>query len=215
MRISGLASWVLGVGLAFGFTACNDSGGGGGGSGNFDFGDNDQGVVLCLGDSITEGECVPAGAPYPARLASMSGKTVINQGACGEKSGGGRDRVGSLLNRFKPGYICILYGANDAIFGLSVDEVVGNIRAIVQAAKANNTLPIVATCTPMFGIHEIYNQAASDYSVAIRQMAKEEGARLVDLDKEFGNDQSFLQADGLHPSDSGNTLIAMSFNDRI
>ena len=46
-------------------------------------------------------------------------------------------------------------------------------------------------------------------------MAEEEGVRLVDLEKEFGSDQSLLQSDGLHPSDSGTQLIATLFAEAI
>lgn len=53
------------------------------------------------------------------------------------------------------------------------------------------------------------------YSDAIRQLAKDEGIKLADLNKEFGTDRSLLQPDGLHPSDAGNQLMAMVFNDKI
>ena len=44
---------------------------------------------------------------------------------------------------------------------------------------------------------------------------EEEGAKLVDLQEEFGTDRSLIQEDGLHPSDSGTQIIAASFNDKI
>lgn len=199
---------VLGSFLA----ACEDDGGG---SSTPDVGDNDINTVVCLGDSITEGECVPAGPPYPSRLAGLSGKNVINQGSCGEKSGSGASRAGGVLDRYSPGYMCILYGANDAIFDRPTEDVVNNIRAIVQACKANQTVPIVGTLLPMYDGHAFAAGSARDISAGIRTMAKEEGARLVDLEAEFGDDRSLLQADGLHPSDAGNQLIALAFNDAI
>ena len=188
---------------------------GGGGSSTPDVGSNDINTVVCLGDSITEGECVPAGAPYPARLGGLSGKSVVNQGSCGEKSGSGAARADGVLDKYKPGYICILYGANDAIFDRPTADVVANIRSIVQSAKANQTVPLVATLLPMYDGHAFANGNAKDISAGIRQMASEEGARLVDLEAEFGDDRSLLQEDGLHPSDSGTQLIALAFNDKI
>ena len=193
-------------------TACESDGGGG--SSAPDVGDNDINTVVCSGDSITDGECVPAGAPYPARLGGLAGKTAINQGSCGEKSGSGAARVNGALDQYKPGYICILYGANDAIFDLPAADVVANIRSIVQAAKANQTVPLVATLLPMYDGHAFAAGNARDISAGIRVMAKEEGARLVDLEAEFGDDRSLLQEDGLHPSDTGTQLIALAFNDR-
>ena len=194
-------------------SACNSDDGDD--SPDFDYGDNDVGTVLCLGDSITEGECAAAGAPYPSRLAGLSGKRTINQGACGEKSDGGASRAGSLLNRFSPGTICVLYGANDALFGYSTDFVIGNLRSIIGQAKANKTRVLLATCLPTYDSHAFADGQIKKYNDAIRNLAKEEGVTLVDLGKEFGSDRSLMQADGLHPSDSGTQLMALAFNDEL
>ena len=45
-------------------------------------------------------------------------------------------------------------------------------------------------------------------------MAKEEGAKLVDLEREFGNSGD-LQCDGLHPTDQGTAVIANAFSDKL
>jgi lysophospholipase L1-like esterase len=210
---------INGVALAFGLmiavsmSAC-DSGSGSGDS-KQDFGDNDPNKVVALGDSITEGICAGDGAPYPSRLAGLSGKNVINQGSCGERSSGGASRIGGILNKQKPGYIVILYGANDAIFGYSTEQVVGNLRNMCNAAIANKTVPVLMTCTPMYDSHAFANGRVLSYNPDIRALAKELKIKLVDLEKEFGTERSFLQSDGLHPSDSGNQVIAMAVNDRI
>jgi len=194
---------------------CDSGGGGGGGGGGGDIGDNNKGVFVCIGDSITQGLCVPAGAPYPARLAGLSGKTVINEGVCGERSGGGAGRVSGVLARHKPEGLLILYGANDAIGGADVESVIGNLRAIIQAAKANQTRAVIATVMPMYDSHAIFNGAVESYNPRIKQLAGEEGAKLVNLSAEFGNKRDLLQGDGLHPSDMGTQIIAQSFSERI
>jgi lysophospholipase L1-like esterase len=212
--------WARVIGCCLAAVACVflancDGGGSDGGGGDVDVGSNDVNVVVCLGDSITEGRCVPAGLPYPSRLEVLSGKNAINQGICGEKSAGGADRVGGVLNRYSPGFLVILYGANDAIFDHSVGSVIGDIRSMIQAAKGNQTVPLVCTLLPMYDGHAFAAGNARAYSEAIRGLAKEEGARLVDLEREFGDDRSLIQADGLHPSDSGNQLIALAVNDAL
>jgi lysophospholipase L1-like esterase len=147
-------TWIkriaIGVVLAT-VSGCLDSGsGGGGGSANRDIGDNDPARVVALGDSITEGICRPDGTPYPARLAGLSGKNVINEGRCDERSAGGVARIGGVLNRYKPGTIVILYGANDALDGLSTDVVINNLRSMCNAAIANQTTPMLGTCLPIY-----------------------------------------------------------------
>lgn len=180
-----------------------------------DVGSNKIGVVLCLGDSITDGTCAPAGAPYPSRLAALSGKSVINEGVCGSTSDLGASRVKDLLDRNKPGYLCILYGINDLDFGRDQSEVLDNLRYMIEAAKANKTIPLVATLLPTYDSHAFARARVQDCNREIRKLADSAGARLVDLEKEFGSDRSLIQEDGLHPSDSGTQLIALSFNDKI
>lgn len=194
---------------------CSCDGGGGGGGGSVDVGDNDKNTVVCIGDSITQGQCVPAGAPYPSRLAGLSGKNVINSGVCGERSFQTAGRAPGVLAKTKPGYMCLMIGANDASFMDDSNAVGEDIRGIIQAAKAQKTVPLVATVTPTYGSHGYSNDQVNRINEAIRRVVKEEGATLVDINKEFGNDPSLIQDDGLHPSDSGTQLIALSFNDKI
>jgi lysophospholipase L1-like esterase len=177
-----------------------------------DFGNNNSNVVVALGDSITAG-VDGGGAPWPGRLAALSGMRVINAGIGGQESGAGLARVGGTLAAYKPGYIIINFGANDAIMQRDTDQAIANIRAMVQAAKANKTVPIVSTLLPMVKGHLIYNSAAERISAGIRDVASSEGVTLVDLNGEFGDPESQLIGDGLHPSDAGNQLIALAFNE--
>lgn len=217
MKTSNLLRTLFAVTAALWFASCDGGGGGGSdGGGSSDVGSNDVNKVLCLGDSITHGGCAPAGAPYPSRLAGLTGKGVINAGVCGERSAATRSRAATLFDRHKPGYLCLLIGANDASFGYSPITVGENIRAIIQEAKIRKIIPIVATLTPTVGPHFYSNDDAFNISAQIRVVAKEEGAKLVDLQKEFGSGAAaLLQEDGLHPNDAGNQVVAAAFNDKI
>lgn len=204
------------LGAAGLFSAC-DSGGGGSGDGykNFDFGDNDRNKVVVIGDSITSGNvCEDEGENYPSRIAGITGLTVINAGRSGESTGGTASRTASTLQRSKPGFLLILTGHNDAIFNRDYDSVIGNLRSIVQQAKSNKTVPILATLLPIGAPRVFATGPASEYNVGIRQLAKEEGVKLVDLEREFGSSGD-LQCDGLHPNDRGSAVIANAFADRL
>ncbi len=207
--VSNLVVVVFLVGV---FASCDNGGGGGG---KPDVGDNDANVVLCVGDSITQGRCAPAGAPYPSRLASLSGKKVINSGVCGAIVSEIKSRAFDQLAKQKPGYLCLMIGANDASRGTHVEDYTADLRSIVQRARAQKTVVLLATITPTDRGHEYSNHGVDILNTAVRQVAKEEGAKLVDINKEFGDDPSLLQSDGLHPSDAGTQLIALAFNDKI
>jgi lysophospholipase L1-like esterase len=181
------------------------------GSAPRDFGDNDPAVVACLGDSITEGYLLASGESYPAQLAGITGKTVHNEGVGGTRSSYGVSIVGSVLDRYSPGYMPILYGVNDLIHGVSQDEIIANLRTMIRAAKANSTVPIVATLTPCYASHGWVQGSVAAINGPIRTMAAEEGVDVADLEAAFGSDESLILPDGLHPNASGARVIAETF----
>lgn len=185
----------------------------GGGGGDDDVGDNDKTIVACIGDSITQGyNCV--GPSYPARLAVMSGKNVKNYGVGGTTSSYGVSVIGTALGR-KPGYVCILYGANDCIQDIATETTVANLRRIVQAAKKNKSKVLLATPTPMNAGHKNFNGRVTRLAAAIRTMAKEEGVACIDLNAAFGDGTGLIGSDGLHMTDAGSDLIAKKFNSKM
>lgn len=198
-------------------TSCigGGGGGGGGGSGNFDFGDNDKEMVVCMGDSITEGGNGESGSPWPSILAGMSGKQVINQGRGGERAGSGAGRIGGVLDRYKPGYVVIFYGANDAIFGLSADQLVEAVKSMVNSARNRKTKPIVCTVLPTYDARAFANDKTAEFSVRIRELAVEMNFTVADVRREFEGDRSLILSDGLHATDSGLAVIAATVNDQL
>ena len=193
---------------------CGDDGDGGGGAGKPASG-NDPNLVVCIGDSLTAGiNC--EGAPYPSRLAGMCGKTVLNLGVGGVSSAYGRSHVGEATSR-RPGYVCILYGTNDPGHHVEPSETAANVRAIVAACKAAGCVPIVGTPPPTIEPHWNNNSGLSEIAEALRAVAREEGAALVDLHAAFsGEPARYLNpADGLHFSDAGGDLVARKFDSKL
>ncbi|MDA1044734.1 MAG: GDSL-type esterase/lipase family protein [Verrucomicrobia bacterium] len=200
------AAMLFGLGLG-----CNHSGGGD--DGPADVGDNDINVVVCIGDSITAGVGVSAAQSYPAQLSGLTGKRVVNAGITGERSGEGASRVGGLLRGHKPGFLCILFGANDVIRGGSPESIAANVRSMIQQAKANTTIPIVATITPMFGARRAADGGVRTANDFIRAVASEEGVDLVDLYSPMNHEALYI--DGLHPNAAGYAIIAAKFEPQV
>ena len=194
---------------------CLSLAGCGGDDDKFDYGNNDPNLVVCLGDSLTQGyHCI--GAPYPTRLAQMSGKTVLNYGVAGAHSEYGASIVGSALSR-RPGTVCIMFGSNDAIHGRDMMHTKANLRAIVSAAKANGSKVVLAVPPRMSFGHAKFDHRVRFLAEHIRALAKEEGVRLVDFYKAFGEQpERYLNPeDGLHLSEEGGEFVAKKFNSRI
>ncbi|MGI5867950.1 MAG: GDSL-type esterase/lipase family protein [Kiritimatiellia bacterium] len=189
-------------------TGCEDDGD------SKDFGDNNPDLVACIGDSLTQGyKC--AGAPYPSRIAEKTGKTVLNFGVAGATSAYGASIISSVVAR-KPGYVCILFGSNDAIMHRGAEAAAENIRAIIGVCKANRCIPIVGTPPKMIDSHAPYDPAAAATADAIIAVAKEEGVAVVNFYKAFGDGVEFLNPDdGLHLSDAGGDKIASGFASKL
>jgi lysophospholipase L1-like esterase len=205
---------ILSASMAL-LSACFD-----GGRGNkyddFDFGDNDRNKVVALGDSITQGfVCDDETKSYPTRIAEITGLTVINAGKSGERSSDAAARARRVLDSNKPGFLLVLTGHNDAIFGRDPDAVINNIRSIINSARDRKTVPIVATLVPIGAPRRFATGPAREYSARIRQLAAELDVELVDLEKEFGDAAASLQCDGLHPNDAGSAIIAAAFADKL
>jgi len=198
--VSGVAGLVLVLGLA----ACEDDGGGGGGG-------NASDVYLAVGDSITTGNG-GASAPYPAILAGRINRRVVNEGRGGETTGMGLSRVDTLLEAYRPQYLLIFYGTNDLLFNSPAELIIADLRSIIGKAKARDTVPVIATLLPPAGSYAGRTSTVQAFNQMIRQMAAEENVRVADMERAFPSDPAaFLQADGLHPNDAGNELIAEVF----
>jgi lysophospholipase L1-like esterase len=193
-------------------TGCEDSSSSS--SGASKFGDNNPNVVAALGDSVTAGSEI-SGPSFPQIVAEMSGKTVINEAFGGALSSDGLAQIGELLARVKPGYIFILYGINDIIHIGNDDWTIDNLKQMIQIAKQNKTNPIVGTIPPRYSGSGTFNPLHQELNRRIRILCKAEGARVADVEREFGDDVTLMQADGFHPNENGNLIIATVFYEAL
>jgi len=177
-----------------------------------DFGLNNPNLFVALGDSITAGSGLAnPNDCYSAKLAGMLNKTVMNAGYPGACSGEILDACYNILDDNKPGYMLILIGVNDLNMGYGEDVVAVNIRIMIQACKDNKTIPVIATLTPVFGSYARLSSGVDRLNVRIRQICADLDVALVDLSSAFGDNLIYMQSDGLHPNESGNALMAITF----
>ena len=197
--------------LCIWLTACEEDGGGGVLGAGYNFGDNNPNTMVAMGDSITSGSSNPGGIPYPARLASATGRTVINRGSGGTSSSHGAGTVNNNLAQYKPGYLLILYGYIDVANGVNEDVIIANLRLMVDAARANRTIPVLATLTPVFDSHEMFANGVRSVNGRIRQLAASENVPLADVGGALEGQRHLFLEDGLHPNDEGEQAIASVF----
>ena len=172
-------------------------------------------TILALGDSLTEGLGVDNDANYPAqleaRLKELGYKDVkvVNSGLSGETSTGLVNRLDWVLQT-KPDITILTVGANDAIRGIDVATVEANIRTAVKRLQDNGSEVIL-------GGMQIYDNLGSDYvesfAAIYPRVAKDMNVTLIPFFLDgVGGDPKLNQADAIHPTKEGYTIIV---NDNI
>ena len=172
-------------------------------------------TILALGDSLTEGLGVDNDANYPAqleaRLKELGYKDVkvVNSGLSGETSTGLVNRLDWVLQT-KPDITILTVGANDAIRGIDVATVEANIRTAIKRLQDNGSEVIL-------GGMQIYDNLGSDYvesfAAIYPRVAKDMNVTLIPFFLDgVGGDPKLNQADAIHPTKEGYTIIV---NDNI
>ena len=168
-------------------------------------------VCVAMGDSITRGTTgVDYINSYVPRLSGNWGKAVYNKGVNGALSSYGASTIDGILAEYNPKYITIFYGNNDDGF-YDVDWIIGNLRYMIQRAKAYGTRPVIATLTPVFGDWAWRKPSLIILNQKIRQLASAEGITCADLEAALGWNANYIGPDGLHPNSEGHRLIASKF----
>ena len=167
-------------------------------------------TILALGDSLTEGLGVDNDDNYPAqleaRLKELGYKDVkvVNSGLSGETSTGLVNRLDWVLQT-KPDITILTVGANDAIRGIDVATVEANIRTAVKRLQDGGSEVIL-------GGMQIYDNLGSDYvesfAAIYPRVAKDMNVTLIPFFLDgVGGDPKLNQADAIHPTKEGYTII--------
>ncbi|MFH1080941.1 MAG: GDSL-type esterase/lipase family protein [Pseudomonadota bacterium] len=174
--------------------------------------DSRKDIGVAMGDSITNGyvgldnhaDC------YVSVLSGRWGKTIVNKGVDGASSAYGAAIIDSILETDNPRYLTIYYGTIDVGF-YDTDKTIDNLRSIIEKAKANGTIPVVATLTPNFGEWAWRNTEIFTLNQKIRQLAAIQGIACADIEYAASWNSDYFVSDGLHPDITGHRIIASTF----
>jgi acyl-CoA thioesterase-1 len=167
-------------------------------------------VVTILGDSITAGYGLPAGAALPARLQAQLTRTIPNvrvrgAGVSGDTTAGGLARVDFSVQGDTT--LCVVaLGANDLLQGLDPKVTRANLEKIVQKLKARRIPVMLAGVSAPSAIGRSYSR---DFGAVFTDLSRKYGLPLYpDLLAGIGADRRYRQPDGLHPHAAGVNIIA-------
>jgi lysophospholipase L1-like esterase len=190
----------------------------------FNFGNNSPRTVDAFGDSITFGTLeerkigfgLDTVNNYPNGLQKLLQKLdpawrVINRGVGGEVVQDGATRIGIVLPFDHPGFILIMEGTNNASRCDDAAFIVNNLRTMVDAAKANKTIPLLGTIPPNFRSPTCAQDVIDEANTMIRGLAAAEGIVLAEIFDGMNNRSLFglgPDRDPLHPNEQGYAVMA-------
>jgi len=187
--------------------------------------------IICFGDSITEGAEFPVNARWTSLLqkkldaAKPESFKVHNRGIGGNTSAQGFDRFWSDVLPLLPGVLLIQFGFNDAnVKDFSIVSRVGlvefekNLKEFHRIAEDNNSIPIfilnhsIGEVDGKQGNGKSYNENVIPYNNAIRHIADELKAELIDIPLQMSirdiDVNDFVAGDKIHLSLSANHIYA-------
>jgi len=156
--------------------------------------------ILVFGDSLSAAYGMELEQGWAHLLGETLGDsyTLNNASISGETSGGGRARFQLTLEEFKPDLVILELGANDGLQGLSLKGLRNNLNSMIEMAKKNGALVVVAgiSLPPSYGPRYI-----DSFRAIFTDLASDQKLPFIDLYREeFFDNPGYIQADGLHPT---------------
>ncbi len=164
-------------------------------------------VILAFGNSLTRGTGANAENSYPALLANLIGREVVNAGIPGELSAAGLARLGGVLDAVEPKLIILCHGGNDMLRKKGLNLARDNLEQMILMARERG-ISVLLLGVPKPGLWlrpaEFYVELAQALSVPI------EADALAEILGDNG-----LKADAVHPNAAGYRDLAQRIRDKL
>jgi lysophospholipase L1-like esterase len=157
-------------------------------------------VVLAFGDSLTFGTGAREEESYPEILSGLIGRKVVRAGVPGETTAQGLQRLGAVLDEYKPKILLLCLGGNDMLRRVNDERIAANLRQMISAARQRGTAVV------LLGVPRpaLFGGAASFYADLAKESALVyEGEVLNSVLRDAG-----LKSDPIHPNALGYRRVA-------
>ena len=155
--------------------------------------------IVAFGDSLTAGKGVSVTQAYPAVLAEMLGRPVVNLGEQGQTAVEGAKRTRQALS-YMPYMVLIEFGANDFIRAQNPRAAVEAIGQIVDSVQRVGAVAVIV---------DVGFPGMGAYSKEFQKLAKEKQALYVPgLMQDIVRNRKLKMADNVHPNAKGHRVIA-------
>jgi lysophospholipase L1-like esterase len=157
-------------------------------------------VILAFGDSLTHGTGAAQDEAYPAVLARLTGRTVINAGVPGDTTAGGLERLPDLLQQHRPRLVLLCLGGNDMLRKQPRDTTESNLRQLVQTIRASGAeVVLIAVPEPTLfgGAPDFYERIAEEMQLPLEAEIFDEVLK-----------DNRLKSDPIHANAAGYRVVA-------
>jgi lysophospholipase L1-like esterase len=146
-------------------------------------------------------------------LAQASSLQVVNEGLPGETAPEALPRFLSAINRHGPQAVLLLEGYNGVTGNGGASGAASAVSTMASEARNRGMRVFIATLTPgKPGARQIPDLFLNNYNDRMRNVARGEGAVLVDLFGALSADvNAYIGIDGLHPNEVGYRKMAETF----
>lgn len=164
-------------------------------------------TLLVLGDSLSTPQRMPPGRGWVALLQARIEQLglphkVVNASLGGEKTAGGRRRLGPLLAQHRPAMVLIELGGNDGLSRVPPAEMADNLRAMVQMSREAGAQPVVLGMQLPRALNPRYREA---FAEVFPRVSREQNTALVPFFLEAVTAPEdmprYFHADGIHPNE--------------
>lgn len=161
--------------------------------------------IIAFGDSLTYGYGAQPEESYPAVLAAMLDRNVINAGISGNTAQDGLNRI-EELDEYSPYMVLIEFGANDYMRKRPFEQTTQALTQITDYVQQRGAVAVIIdTGGPGMG----------KYSKFMKQLAKDKNAIYVPPILKGIFTKPDLKSDMIHPNAKGYALIAQKIHKYI
>lgn len=163
-------------------------------------------VIVCLGDSLTEGVGADSGQDYPSVLSSELAFPVVNHGRRGDTTRQALTRLPEILEA-NPRLVVVFLGGNDFLRQVPRSETKKNLAELVRRLQAHGAMVVIAGMR--LGIF------TDEFSPIYEATATQLGAYYIPQVMQGILNEPRLKSDQIHPNAAGYRLLGQRIAEKL
>lgn len=170
----------------------------------------DEPVVLVFGDSLSAGYGIDVDQSWAALLQERLQRLgyehrVVNASITGETTEGGKARIESAIDRFRPDLVILELGGNDGLRGFPPERMRENLESIIATTKASGAAVVLLGIRIPLNYGPRYTRA---FENVFRDVSESLQIPWIEFFMEgVALNDELMQSDGIHPNAEAQPIL--------